>query len=470
MRRLLLAVPAVLVLGLTAVGMDFRRSADGTAIDLPLSEARSNTAGSDGAGLCVYASGRHAAVWQNVTSAYGIQKWMEKRPGGSYPEKLDATLATYFAEKGAPVPAYFQHTGGDEQVLDLLVKTRRMPCITYAGHDDFYGTQTIAHMVNVVALDGSVGAILDNNRPSGVLWMTRKELLDRWRGVDSAGRSLTVRMGSRYVPVGGGWVWGWLAPPPPPVVGKRAAPEILFGCEQCSYCGGGCTCEAGKCPSQCWVSPKVGQCANGQCAVPLGTPPSDEYEWRQFDDGTWGWRFKLALPAVKKDDTDWNKGVVVERLPVVPEYAIKGIRCTRTQFIAAVLDTGGLVDDSDKYHLSVVSDDKAAIDALFGPGGKLAKYASRLHVQVYAADSWVARDRLKAKVTLQEPAKIGGKIVASGDDVEKTVRAAFELPEAPAPTPKPEPTPSPLPDPTKPAGIVWILVIGFLVWILAKKG
>lgn len=473
MRKLMLALPAVLALCLTAVGMDFKRDVSGAAIDLPLSQHHRNTGGSDGAGLCVYSAGRHAAKWQNLPTAEGVQAWMERHPGGSYPEKLDATLKQYFRERGEPVPAYFQHTGGDEQVLDLLIKTRRMPCMTYAGCDDFYGTNTvIAHMVSGVHLDAGKGAILDNNRPGGFLWMTRKELLDRWRGVDAGGRSLLVRAGVRWIPVGGGWVWGWLAPPPPPAV--EAAPAVQFGCDNCSYCGGGCTCEPGKCPSQCWV---VGQCKNGRCPIPVrpaqpvltepfGPPPTDDHEWGVCSDGRLGWRLK------DKPAQTWNQGVVVDRVPSeTATYAISDVKCSRAQFIAAILDVGaGPVDDSDKYHLSVVGGDKAEVDA------KASKYANRLHVQVYSPDSWVAKDRLRAKVTLQEPAKLGGKVIARGDSVEAVLASVFEVPE-PKPEPKPEPQPSPEPapspaplDPTKPAGWLWLVVIGFLVWVFSRKG
>ena len=95
--------------------------------------------------------------------------------------------------------AYVQHTGGDESFLELALKTGRMPGVTYAGRDNRY-SGPIAHMVNLVYLDADQAAILDNNYPEKLLWMSRKEFLTRWRDQ------------------GGGWAVVLLTPPasPPP--------------------------------------------------------------------------------------------------------------------------------------------------------------------------------------------------------------------------------------------------------------
>ncbi len=173
---------------------------DGTTraeIDIPVSRHIRNTGGSDGAGLCVFTSGQLAADWQHVRELDGWRKWMERRPGGGWPEKVDDCLTKFCKEKGVAVPPYVQHTGGDVKFLELAIATGRMPSVTYAGRDDFYNSR-IAHMVNLAHLDKESAAIIDNNRPGKWVWMSRSEFLDRWRDMQ------------------GGWAYVFLAPPPPP--------------------------------------------------------------------------------------------------------------------------------------------------------------------------------------------------------------------------------------------------------------
>lgn len=171
------------------------------AADLPAALHMRNKGGSDGAGLCVFTSIEHCAAWQNVPELAGFQLWMTRKPGGGYPSKVDQMLAAFCREKGVPVPAYVQHEGGDERVLELAIKTGRMVAVTYGGSDDFYRSY-IAHMVNLVHLDAQRAAILDNNRPGVFVWMTRADFLKRWK----AG--------------GGGWAVVLLASPPPPYAGQ----------------------------------------------------------------------------------------------------------------------------------------------------------------------------------------------------------------------------------------------------------
>ena len=64
---------------------------DGTEAqcDLPREFHVRNRGGSDGAGLCVFASIKHAAIWQDVGPLKNIFEWMFTRPGGGWPEKVD---------------------------------------------------------------------------------------------------------------------------------------------------------------------------------------------------------------------------------------------------------------------------------------------------------------------------------------------------------------------------------------------
>lgn len=167
--------------------------------DLPMSMRMHNTGGmgprgpGTGAGLCVFTSIEHAAKWQDEHRLFGLQKKMTHEPGGGSPPKVDAMIAKYGAGT-----EYVQHTGGDEDFLLLALKTGRMPGVTYAGRDIRYNGP-IAHMVNLVYLDDKTAAILDNNYQDKILWMTRKEFLERWRDR------------------GGGWAVVLLSSPPPPV-------------------------------------------------------------------------------------------------------------------------------------------------------------------------------------------------------------------------------------------------------------
>jgi hypothetical protein len=233
-------------------------------VDLPVSQHKRNAAGSDGLGLCVYTSTWHAALWQSVSDLYGFRDWMTHKPGGSYPEKFEATLSAYCKERGISCPGYVQHTGGDVDFLSLALKTGRMVCVTYCGVDGpgRYGNAVIGHMVNLVHLDEERAAILDNNFPGTWLWMSRGDFLARWRGVQPDGRPFLARDGrGRALPIGGGWAIVLLNSPPPPY----PTPEVTRGEIQ------------------------VEQCVNGQCPLPTHHSPlttrhqpggvASEHEW-----------------------------------------------------------------------------------------------------------------------------------------------------------------------------------------------
>jgi hypothetical protein len=184
-------------------------SPDGTATvttDLP-AELRKANISARGLGCCVFRSGDHAARLQGVEALYGWPEWMVSKgiAGGGYPEKVDKLLPQIAKDRGLPVPAYAQHVGGNAEWLELALKTGRMVCVTYDGRDDFYRS-SIAHMVNLVYLDADRACILDNNRVTVYVWMTRAEFLSRWKGT------------------GGGWAWCLLEPPPAPALAALPPP------------------------------------------------------------------------------------------------------------------------------------------------------------------------------------------------------------------------------------------------------
>lgn len=451
--------------------------------DLPTSQHKRNVGGSDGAGLCVYTSAWHAAIWQSVSDAYDFREWMRKRPGGSYPQKFDTTLQQYCKDKGVPVPQYIQHTGGDEQFLKLALKTGRMVSVTYCGVDtaDRYGNAVIAHMVNLCYLDDEHAAILDNNFPGSWLWMPAKEFLARWRGTQTNGRPFTIR----GTPVGGGWAIVWLASPPAPYPEQ---PVALNGCGKGCICGESCKCAPDKCPGGCPVLFGQQNCPGGKCpnpntvgpivkptfpfpAVPtqpaapapagtpqpIGTPPGDDYHWENLPGIGWGWvqhpgvsRVAPVAENAPEPRRDYPPdGVMFDRLVTQKRYWITGEPATEDEVKAAL----ELADDSAKYNLSVIGSaafrQRLTADLAIAPAAVRAK----IHVQMYAPGDWqVEQFKLKPGVTLRAPAKdrVGREIgyIAEADYNEAKLVLLYVKARLSDPTPlRPDPVPEPLPFP-----------------------
>lgn len=175
-------------------------SPDGTTevtCDLPVEVRHRNRGGRNGAGLCVFASIDHSALYQNDPTVIGFFQKMFAEPGGGWPAKVDAMMKKY-----CPHAHYLQYEGNDPAILELAIKTGRMPAVTYNGHDPHYGmNQSIAHMVSLVHLDASYAVVLDNNfvGERDLVWLSPEDFYRRWRGS------------------GSGWAVVLLSSPPPPV-------------------------------------------------------------------------------------------------------------------------------------------------------------------------------------------------------------------------------------------------------------
>lgn len=165
-------------------------------IDYPAKLASKNTGGTDRSGLCVFTSINYSAHWQNEVALQRFQKQMEGERGGGWPEKVDAMVAKY-----APGVGYLQYEGRDLDFLRSVLKSGRLPAVTYSGADGKFYTSRVAHMVNLVHLSERWAAIRDNNYvgENQLLWMSPDEFLDRWTHFRT------------------GWAVVLLAPPPPPV-------------------------------------------------------------------------------------------------------------------------------------------------------------------------------------------------------------------------------------------------------------
>jgi hypothetical protein len=181
---------------------------DGTEIDLDLPTRLHvrNRGGSDGAGLCVFASMRHSGLWADEPVFAAMFEWMFTRPGGGYPEKVDRMINRYCTVEGKPVPPYVQIEGSDLEPLRRAVRAGLMPGVTYyRSPTGRYGGRRIPHMVSLVAAGEKWWAILDNNFPGTIEWMSQEEFL----------RSYTDGSGK-------GWAIIPLTPGPPPLPRNRS--------------------------------------------------------------------------------------------------------------------------------------------------------------------------------------------------------------------------------------------------------
>lgn len=181
--------------------------ADGTEIACHLPDAlhQKNTGGSDGAGLCVYASARHSGRYQGDPLFEKIFDWMRKHPGGSYPSKFKRTLEQCARETGLPIPEYIQIENNDLEILKAACKAGLMPGVTYSfSPTGRYGGRRISHMVSLPHADDRHFVVLDNNYVHSYEWLTPQEFLRTYAG------------GGR------GWAIILLTPPPPPP--PRSAP------------------------------------------------------------------------------------------------------------------------------------------------------------------------------------------------------------------------------------------------------
>jgi hypothetical protein len=145
---------------------------------IPAQWHQKNTGGSDGAGLCVYASARHTGLMQGDPVFEGMFEWMRRFPGGSYPSKFRQSVERYAREKGLPVPRWMQMERADWALVQRAAQAGRVPGVTYSvSPTGRYGGRRIAHMVSLVHADESRVCILDNNYigENAYEWMTLNE-------------------------------------------------------------------------------------------------------------------------------------------------------------------------------------------------------------------------------------------------------------------------------------------------------
>ena len=178
------------------------RHPDGTEADVDLPERFHirNRGGSDGAGLCVFASMSHSGTWAEEPVFKAAFEHMFRYPGGGWPEKVDKVVERIAREKGLPKPDYLQVVGRDLEILKRASRSGLMPGVTYwRSPTGRYGGRQISHMVSLVHADERHFAVLDNNYPRTIEWMSPEQFRRTFGG-----------------PSGEGWAVIPLKPGPPP--------------------------------------------------------------------------------------------------------------------------------------------------------------------------------------------------------------------------------------------------------------
>ncbi len=150
------------------------------ACDLPAKYHIKNVGGTDGAGLCVWASQAHTARYQHVWPMIDVFNYMKTQPGGGWPERVDKVTALLAKKAGEPLPKYIPvEAKNDLEILKLACRTGRMPGVTYSfSPTGNYNRQFIAHMVTLVHASDKWFCILDNNFPSSYEWMDPQTFLN----------------------------------------------------------------------------------------------------------------------------------------------------------------------------------------------------------------------------------------------------------------------------------------------------
>ncbi len=328
---------------------------------------RKRNIAASGLGCCVFRSLDYASHWQNVPALHGMPEWMvqKKIPGGGYPGKVSKLIPQIASDRGLPVPDYIQVEGKDTTVIELALKTGRLPCITWNGN----------HMLNCPYLDGERGAILDNNDPGKLHWFSRAE----WN--------------RKYMAGGGGWCVVLLSPgpSPPPRTSNISGPfERLTKALR----------PHGQSPDAEPFPPKV---------MPAGNGYRWEYhpEWGQLclmgprgHVGTYRMDAGEYYAKVGQGGSAADWATVASEPPVsVPGWALPGIRGWQPgqeryrlsgRIVSRDAALAALTDDSQLPYLTVIGPpaQRQQVLADLDTNPELASWKGKLRVQGYDPSEW----------------------------------------------------------------------------------
>jgi hypothetical protein len=171
---------------LTAPGREPQKgglvSPDGTVrVKIPVFDlVLKHNISSRGLGCCGSRSLEYAARNVGEERLYDLPEQMRRAgiPGGDNPYTIASKMARF-----APDARYFQDTNSTLEVLEACLKTYRIACVGYGGHDPHYSGH-VDHCVCVIACDLAKNwvCVLDNNFPveSELVWMGAQEFESRW--------------------------------------------------------------------------------------------------------------------------------------------------------------------------------------------------------------------------------------------------------------------------------------------------
>lgn len=186
-RRDLRHAAAVIAACFIAATPVFAQSGNDVMVDLTtLGYVKKNIASRiNGAGCCVFASQDASFRSQYATEMDGYLEWVGSNlPGGGYPSRVSEYMDAFCRKHNIAVPDYTQIVGDDSiQAIRDALEDGRSPAVTYSGDPSFYGGP-VPHMVNCVYLDDQRAAVVDNNRPGEVEWMSRETFIKRHRHFD----------------------------------------------------------------------------------------------------------------------------------------------------------------------------------------------------------------------------------------------------------------------------------------------
>lgn len=141
-------------------------------------------------------------------------------------------------------------------------------------------------------------------------------------------------------------------------------------------------------------------------SVQVGAWCYDRCHWRAFDAAASTWAAPqqhapvdvpgIEAQALEPGESDAvNFGLAPGRISGTCRYTINGRECSKeTQFEA--LTGGQLLDDSDRWHLTIVgsADERQRVLRDLDQAPALSEFKGQLHVQAYGPDHWAVQQRL----------------------------------------------------------------------------
>ena len=313
-------------------------------------ELRLHNITAKGSGCCTFRSADYASHWQNVPAIHGLPEWLKNKgyAGGGNPSKQARIVEECARDRGMPVPGFVQYEGNSCEIIELALKTGRLPCITWQGN----------HMLCCVYLDSSKAAILDNNDPHRLHWYDRKTF-ER-----------------KFVQGGGGWVFVLTAPAPsPPPRAANSRPPLQSSLAPATLIGDEYRWEKGTLPGN-WLL----FCRDRQIGI--------WFEGRYTAVGTDAAKNKeQILPPIEPPSDTANFGVEEWTRSEGEAFYLNGKMASKADVFAA------LQDDSSLAFLTIIGQEAERKKVLqdLDTLPSLSQWKSKLRIQSYSPDNWAVK-------------------------------------------------------------------------------